>query len=196
MTTTSAPPRFTIAMLEALPEDGTRHEIIDGELIVSTQPDLRHQMLSGRIYMALTVWSDETAAGVAIQAPGVIFAEDQAVAPDVVWASRARLPLISGDDGKLHGAPDLIVELLSPGPTNEKRDRETKLTLYSRRGVQEYWIVDWRRRQLEIYRRQELALRLVATLYPADVVQSPLLPGFAVRLDHFFQDLAMLDRES
>ena len=180
-------------MLEALPEDGTRYEIIDGELIVSTQPDLRHQMLVGRIYLALTVWSDQTAAGIAVGAPGVIFAEDQAVAPDIVWVSRARLPLIAGDDGKLHGAPDLIVEHLSPGPTNEQRDRETKLTLYSRRGVQEYWIADWRRRELEIYRREEQALNLVATLHPSDIVRPPLLPGFAVRLGQFFQDLAMLD---
>jgi Uma2 family endonuclease len=82
----------------------------------------------------------------------------------------------------LHAAPELVVEILSPGATNERRDREAKLKLYSRRGVLEYWIVDWRAQQVEVYRREELALRLGATLYPADVLQSPLLPGFACQV--------------
>ena len=84
--------------------------------------------------------------------------EDTIGAPDVVWVSRERLSSVLAEDGKLHGAPDLVVEVLSPGPVNERRDREAKLKLYSQRGVREYWIVDWRQRKLEAYRRQEAAL--------------------------------------
>ncbi len=108
------------------------------------------------------------------------------MAPDVVWLSRARLRTALGEDRKLHQAPELIVEVLSPGPTNERRDREAKLKLSSRRGVLEYWIVDWRQRQVEVYRRQELALRLVATLYEKDELQSPILSGFACDLRRLF----------
>jgi len=73
----------------------------------------------------------------------------------------------------------LVIEVLSPGRANEVRDREVKLQLYSRRGVQEYWIADWRRHTVDVYRREDGALRLVATLSDGDTVTSPLLPGFA-----------------
>jgi Uma2 family endonuclease len=79
-----------------------------------------------------------------------------------------------------------VVEVLSPGPTNERRDREAKLKLYSRRGVQEYWIVDWQRRQVEVYRREQAALRLAHTLLPGDTIDSPLLPGFQCQIERFF----------
>ena len=64
-------------------------------------------------------------------------------APDVVWVSKERLAAVLRRDGKLHGAPDLVIEVLSPGAKNERRDREAKLKLYARRGVREYWIINW-----------------------------------------------------
>ena len=84
---------------------------------------------------------------------------------------------IFGPDGKLHAAPELIIEVLSPGAANEKRDREAKLKLYSRRGVEEYWIVDWRQRRIEIFRREQAQLALAATVMESDILTSPLLPG-------------------
>jgi Uma2 family endonuclease len=121
----------------------------------------------------------QTGAGEANLAPGVIFAEDDDVAPDVVWISRTRQATALGPDGHLHAAPELVIEVLSPGSTNERRDRGVKLKLYSRRGVLEYWLVNWQARQIEVYRREELTLRLVATLYATDTLTSPLLPDFA-----------------
>ncbi|MDQ5851540.1 MAG: Uma2 family endonuclease, partial [Chloroflexota bacterium] len=88
--------------------------------------------------------------------------------------------------GKLHAAPELVVEVLSPGGANERRDREAKLKLYSRRGVREYWIVDWRQRQVEVYRRAQAQLHLTETLYEDDRLQSPLLPNFAVQVRQLF----------
>lgn len=170
--------RFTIHDLELLPENGSRYEVIDGELYVTTQPHWRHQYACDGALVALRTWSEESGAGLALAAPGVIFAEDEAVAPDVVWISRERAERVLWDDGKLHAAPDLVVEVLSPGPKNEERDRDVKLVLYSRRGVREYWIVDWREMTVQVYRREQAALRLVATLTAEDTVTSPLLPGF------------------
>ena len=73
------------------------------------------------------------------------------------------------------------------GSVNERRDREVKRKLYSRRGVMKYWIVDWQTRTVEVYRRQELALHLVATLYVVDTLTSPLLPGFACPIATLFE---------
>ena len=178
--------RWTSADLAVLPDNGKRYEIIDGELYISRQPHWHHQRTCGKIVAALETWSAHTGAGEANLAPGVIFAEDDDVAPDVVWISQARRATALGADGHLHAAPELVVEILSPGTANERRDREAKLKLYSRRGVLEYWIVDWRAQQVEIYRREALALRLVTTLHPADTLTSPLLPGFACQVATLF----------
>lgn len=187
MTTTL---HFTIADLEGLPQkEGARYEIIAGELHVSTQPSWQHQVVCGHICAALIEWGRPTNAGRVIPAPGLIFAVNEAVAPDVVWVSRARLGEVLGPDGKLHAAPDLVVEVLSPGSTNQRRDRELKLDLYSRRGVQEYWIVDWEEGQLEVYRQQAGALLQMAKLHQADEVASPLLPDFRLSVARLFADL-------
>ena len=178
--------RWTSADLAVLPDNGKRYEIIDGELYMSRQPHWHHQRACGKIFAALETWSADTGTGEANLAPGVIFAEDDDVAPDVVWVSQARRATALGPDGHLHAAPELVVEILSPGATNERRDREAKLKLYSRRGVLEYWIVDWRAQQVEVYRREELVLRLVATLYPTDTLTSPLLHSFACRVAALF----------
>jgi Uma2 family endonuclease len=108
----------------------------------------------------------------------------------VVWISRARLSTALLEDRRhLHAAPELIVEVLSPGPTNEHRDREAKLKLYSRRGAHEYWVVDWRQRRVEVHRREDAELRLAATLYASDVLRSPLLPDFACPVAELFTGL-------
>ena len=178
--------RWTTHDLEFLPDDGKRYEIIDGELYVSRQPGYHHQYACSQLNIALGVWSNQTNVGVTLQAPGVIFADDDDVVPDVVWISHERLATALDQAGHLHAAPDLVVEVLSPGSANERRDREVKLKLYSRRGILEYWIVDWRLQQIEISRRDQALLRLVATLFAEDVVTSPLLPGFSCPVARLF----------
>ncbi len=71
---------------------------------------------------------------------------------------------------------------------NERRDREAKLKLYSRRGVLEYWIVNWQERYIEIYQREDAVLKLNRTLYENDTLQSPLLPGFTCQVSQLFDD--------
>ena len=186
----TTPLRFTSADLDAFPEnDGKRYEIIDGELYVSRQPHFNHQDVCSRLCSKLQQWSEQSGDGRAVVAPGLIFAEDDDVAPDVVWASSGRLTEILDPDGKLHGAPELIVEVLSPGAHNERRDRDAKLKLYSRRGVEEYWIVDWRRRRVEVFRRQDAHLSLTATLSNSDSLTTPLLSGFACPLSELFKGI-------
>ena len=172
--------RFTIHDLEHLPEDNEkRYEIIDGELYVSTAPDNNHQMVNLRIASALLKWSEDTRSGITLSNPGVIFTDDNAVIPDVIWVSRERYERFLGDDIKLHAAPELVVEVLSPGAANKARDLQLKLKLYSRQGVREYWIVDWRDATVQVYRRENADLKLVSTLVAEDNLESPLLPGFS-----------------
>jgi Uma2 family endonuclease len=172
--------RFTTADLIGLPDiDGVRYEIIDGELYVSKAPDWHHQWVGDRVLIAVDEWSRRSGLGVVLHAPGVVLPGDENVIPDLVWISRERFPLIMDASGHLKAAPELVVEVLSPGADNERRDRDIKLKLYSRQGVREYWIVDWLLRTIQIYRRQDAALQLVATLGDGDELTSPLLPGFS-----------------
>ena len=182
--------RFTSADLEVMPDDGKRYEIIDGELYVSKQPRYHHQYTCNEISWHLNNWVKQTGNGRVIPAPGVIFAEDDDVAPDVVWISDKRLAVALREDGKFHDAPELMIEVLSPGFANEKRDREAKLKLYSRRGVDEYWIVDWLMRSIEVYRRENAALHLVATLHESDTLETPLLPGFSCTVGSLFDTIS------
>jgi hypothetical protein len=118
-------------------------------------------------------------------APGVIFADDDDVVPDVVWISQARRAAALGPDGHLHAAPELAVEVLSPGSANERRDREVKLKLYSRRGVLEYWIVDWRTQQVEVYRPQDGMLCHAGTLSAAETLMLRVCPHIPWLLESY-----------
>ncbi len=173
--------RFTMTDLEALPDqlDDTRYEVIDGELFVAEQPHWAHQYVGAALAAALETWNGPMRRGIANIAPGVIFSPEDTVAPDVVWISRERAARGLWPDGKLHLPLELIAEVLSPGSANERRDREVKLKLYAREGVEEYWLVDWRTRTVEVYRRAGDRPHLVATLTDADSLSSPLLPGFS-----------------
>ncbi|MBD2461505.1 Uma2 family endonuclease [Oscillatoria sp. FACHB-1407] len=180
--------RWTTRDLDAMPDDGgwKRYEIIDGELFVTRAPHIRHQGAAGKLHVRLETWSELTGAGSAFQAPGVIFTPTDAVIPDVVWISRDRLANGIDEAGHLIVAPELMVEVLSPGELNEQRDKEVKLKLYSLHGVQEYWIVNWQLRSLEVYRRHDAQLQLVATLLPEDTLTSPLLPEFSLSVAQVF----------
>jgi Uma2 family endonuclease len=172
---------FTSADLKKFPDlPGVRYEIIDGELYVSRQPTLGHQFAVGETFAALHAWNAQTGHGWVFGAPGLVFAEDQDVAPDLVWISRERLAEAQDEKGHLRLAPEAVVEVLSPGRVNEVRDREIKLSLYARQHVQEYWIVDWMQHQVAVYRHDGANLQLADTLGADETLTSPLLPGFAL----------------
>ncbi|MHC5936374.1 Uma2 family endonuclease [Nostoc sp.] len=178
--------RWTTADLELFPDNGNRYEIIDGELFVTKALHWNHQKACARICTTLDNWSQATSLGEVVTAPGIIFGDNDNVIPDVVWVSNERLPLLLDEAGHLTGAPELIVEVLSASSENEKRDRELKLKLYSVRGVREYWIVDWRKQQVEVYRREQASLKLVATLFNGDELSSPILPDFNCAIAQLF----------
>ncbi|OCQ98179.1 hypothetical protein BCD64_12750 [Nostoc sp. MBR 210] len=181
--------RWTIHDIEVLPEnEWTRYEIINGELFVTRTPHHRHQQVCGKTSRQLDIWSESSGLGVTIISPGLIFSEADSVIPDVVWVSQERLAQIEDEAGHLTAAPELVIEVLSPGTQNERRDKEVKLKLYSIHGVREYWILNRFTKQVEVYRREKAQLILVATLIGDDEITSPLLPGFCCSISCFFPE--------
>ncbi|MFS8895466.1 Uma2 family endonuclease [Synechococcus sp. R3-13] len=179
--------RWTLRDIEALPEnEWIRYEIIDGELLVTRSPHHKHQHIIGCLFSALHRWSLETGLGEPSIMPGILFSEFDNVSPDVVWVSYERLSQIQDEAGHFRGAPELVVEVLSPGKVHEDRDRLAKRKLYSVHGVQEYWIVDRLAQRVEVYRRQQAQLVLVETLLAQDALSSPLLPGFVCTVAELF----------
>ncbi len=178
---------WTTADLELFPDNGNRYEIIDGDLFVTKAPHWGHQEVAGNAYTALKNWSRQTGLGKTVPAPGIIFTDADNVIPDVVWVSNERLAKILDNSGHLNAAPELVVEVMSPGKENEKRDRQSKLKLYSAQGVREYWIFDWKEEKIEVYRREDGTLKLAKTLFKEDHLTSPLLPGFNVLVGELFE---------
>lgn len=179
--------RWTIADLAGFPDNGNRYEIIDGELFVTRAPHLDHQDVAGLVYAELLRWSLQSNLGKPFITPGIIFSESDAVIPDVIWISHERRARLVDSSGYLTGAPELVVEVLSNTEKDKKRDRETKLKLYSVQGVSEYWIVDREQQLIEVFRRENAILKKAMTLLKADRLTSFLLPGFSCEVASLFE---------
>lgn len=133
-------PQITWDDVRQLPDDGNRYEAIEGGLYMTPAPSVRHQTISFRLGRELGRLLVDTGHGQLWHAPlGVRFpATGEGVQPDIVFVSNARRSIVAPDE--LKGAPDLVVEILSP--STAARDRDLKRRLYARQGVAEYWIVD------------------------------------------------------
>jgi Uma2 family endonuclease len=139
------------------------------------------------LHKVLAIWNDKTNSGEVFEVAGLVFGLDDEVIPDLMWISHGRVETAFRADGHLHEAPELVIEVLSPGRANERRDRLAKLALYSRSGVDEYWIVSWQTRSTELFRRVGDMLTLTATLRDDDVIESPILPQFTCPVAEIFR---------
>ncbi len=182
----SSQTRFTYEDYLNFPQDGRRHELIDGEHFVSPSPIRRHQQLSLRLAFAIEAHLRQHPVGEVYLAPfDVILSTIDVVEPDLLYISRERADILRE---WVHGAPDLVVEILSPG--TRKTDEITKRRLYDRVGVKEYWIVDPELDAVKIYRRAEDGTfpRVAELTREAhDTLTTPLLPGLSVALDELFR---------
>ena len=178
-------PLVTIADLDALPDDGNRYELFEGEIFVSRAPSLSHQRVLGNIYTVVRSYLDQNAIGEILLTPGVTFNDFNGAIPDAVFIShQRRREIISGE--RVTGAPELVIEVLSPGTENERRDRVMKRQVYGKHGVKEYWIADPQNRSLEVYRLKRHTLTLVKTFMDADEITTSVLPGFRCRANQIF----------
>jgi Uma2 family endonuclease len=178
--------RLTNADVESMPDDGNRYELIDGELYVSAAPSFFHQTILANIMFAFRDYLRDRPIGRITPGVGVIFDDYDGVIPDLVFATRERMTRTLAA-GRFRAAPEIVIEILSPGASNIRRDRHVKLSLYSANGVDEYWIVDPENRSVEINRRNETGdLMLERNLNDREELTSVLLPGFSVPVDTFF----------
>src|SRR5215510_10998430 len=174
MTTRIGPP-MTIADLEALPEDGNRYEIIEGELFVSRAPGLTHQIVSDNIIYLIRSYLERHPVGIVVSTIGLILTEYSGVIPDIVFFTHANAKrIVSGE--RLINAPDLVIEILSAGSENLRRDRVAKRQLYGKHGVLEYWLIDPTRQTVEVYSLHGESLDLASTLQREDELSTPVLP--------------------
>jgi len=179
-------PLMTIADLEAMPDDdGNRYELIEGELYVSSAPGLTHQIVSDNIVHLMRTYLDQNPIGIAVSTIGLILSNYNGVIPDIVFFSHEESDRIVSNE-RLYAAPSLVIEILSAGAANLRRDRVAKHKLYQKYAVQEYWIVDRDERAVEIYRLKNEALELAAKARGDDEITTPILPGFACSAQQIF----------
>jgi Uma2 family endonuclease len=180
--------RFTYEDFLLFPDDGKRHEIIDGEHYVTPSANLRHQDLAGRLHMAISNYlSTHPGTGRVFMAPlDVVFSFYDVVEPDLLYVAGDQSEIMTPQN--IQGAPALVVEILSK--STRKRDEQTKRRLFERGGVREYWLIDPELDLVKLYRRTkgEESLPRVAELTAEDhnVLETPLLPGFSLALATFF----------
>jgi Uma2 family endonuclease len=180
-------PPLTVADLEATPDDGKRHELIEGQLYVSDSAYYLHQTILGRIFVPIILYLAEHPIGEIVPGIGVIFDDFSGVIPDLVFFTRERKGYILAG-ARLIGAPDIAIEILSPGASNERRDRYLKRQLYSTHGVGEYWIVDPETRSVEVYRKlDEKGFVLAENLQIGDELTSTFLESFRLPVKAIFE---------
>lgn len=137
--TIERPPRTMMEVYQTLPE-GTMAELIENQICMSPSPVSQHQQLLNKINVKLYQLLQEQGAQV-LPAPMDVYLDEtsNAVQPDIIVVLKENLSIIH-ENGHIHGVPDLLVEVLSPG--NKDHDRVTKKALYEKFGVREYWIAD------------------------------------------------------
>jgi Uma2 family endonuclease len=170
------------------PDDGKRHELIDGEHFVTPSPNRRHQRVLQNLNLVLVSFVRQRRLGEVFFAPfDVVFTRHDVVEPDLLYISAERSGVLT--EANVQGAPDLVVEVLSP--SSRRQDEVLKRDLYERGGVAEYWIVDPEAETVKAFRRGEdgrFGRALLLTLRDGDALSTPLLPGLEIPLPAIFED--------
>jgi Uma2 family endonuclease len=178
--------RMTYDDLLLLPDDGLRHELIDGAHFVTPAPSSRHQVILSNLHILIAPHVRALRSGIALFAPfDVVFSKHDVVEPDLLYFSAARYAEVVTEKNA-QGPPDLAIEILSPG--TRRRDEVLKRRLYERMAVSEYWIVDPTAETLKVFRLDGRKYRLLELALDAgDVVTSPLFPGLVIPLAAIFE---------
>src|SRR3954463_6054722 len=162
------------------PDDGNRYEVIDGELYVTPPPIWGHQRGLSKLHIRLGAWIYGHDLGEIVEAPvGVVLDEHNGLQPDIVFVSRERLQIIN--ERGIEGAPDLVVEALSP--STRTRDKGVKMRRYAAAGVRHYWQLDPGIETLEAYRLTEQGYELVGLYGLGSVFRPELFPGLEIPID-------------
>ena len=170
------------------PDDGKRHELIDGEHYVTPSPNTKHQRVAGSLHLLIGSWLEDHRIGQIFFAPyDVVFSEFDVVEPDLLYLSNERAAQVITP---LHakGVPELVIEIASKG--TRKRDETIKRRLYERSGVSEYWVVDPVIDVIRLYRLEtdRFGRPLELSREAGDVLTTLLLPGLELPLTRIFRE--------
>jgi len=167
--------RFTYEDYRHMPDD-KRYELLEGELVMAPSPVEYHQRISGNLQFLLQKFVRQRNLGFIYDAPfDVVLSEENVVQPDILFVSRERSSIITAENIK--GAPDLVIEIVSPA--TEYRDREIKRKLYAKYGVKEYWLVDPDKQTIEVMELSEGGFRTREVYRKGEMVQSATLVGLS-----------------
>jgi Uma2 family endonuclease len=176
------PPGMTWAEYSLLPDDGKRYEVLEGVLTVAPAPNFRHQDIIWQLGPMLRAFVSAHNLGIVVGAPiHVILALDTIVQPDILFIAKENVGMI---DDRIHGAPDLCIEVLSP--STALNDRYAKKEIYARFGVHEYWIIDGARQSVTIYTMQGRAYGEPTEAMGNDLIRATVVEGFAIRAGDIF----------
>jgi Uma2 family endonuclease len=177
----SEPQLLTYSDLEAIPYDGKRRELLDGELIVSPSPKTRHQRLVGRLFQSIDLHVQEHGGGEVFIAPlDILLSKSNVVDPDVFFVAEASAEVVT--EKNIQGVPDLLIEVLS----DPRIDRVRKRDIYAQFGVPESWIVDPDADRVEVYRHDGTGYPKPEIYEPGEILTYQGLPGFSLDLERLF----------
>ena len=163
--------------------DYERWELIDGELILKTSPNIAHQDNRMELGYRMTNFVEMNDAGVVyIADTDVVLSDSDVVQPDIMFISKESRHIIG--EANIQGAPDLVVEILSP--STARRDWGVKRELYAKHGVKEYWIADPANKIVWVMLLKDGVLEIQQTRYSGDTIASSVLAGFTVNVDDIF----------
>lgn len=178
--------KFTYEDYLVIPDDGKRYEIIEGELFMTPAPILKHQDILREFSNRIDSFVKKNNLGIVFFAPcDVIFSKTNIVQPDILFISKKNRAILA--EKNIQGAPDLLVEIISP--STEERDVVFKKKLYSKFGVKEYWIVYPNEDKVEVFSLQNNGYQLHGNYEKKEVLISPLLKGLEINLSEIFREL-------
>jgi Uma2 family endonuclease len=179
---------MTIDHLESIPYDEWhRYELIEGELYVSCAPGIPHQLVLNNLQLELGNYLRQNPIGTVVPGPGAVFDKYNSVIPDIVFVRNDRWNSIVSKS-RFNAAPDLVIEIVSPGSTNHSRDFNLKRKVYGKFGVPEYWIVDCWSRSVIIFRLEDNTLKEETRFRETDTLESPIFPNLSLKLRDIFTD--------
>jgi Uma2 family endonuclease len=175
--------RLTYEDYAALPNDGRRYQLLEGEIDVTPAPSTTHQRVSRNLELVLSEHVRRLKLGALYDAPvDMILDEETVTQPDILFVSRERLSIVH--ERGIEGPADLVVEILSP--KTRRVDRTTKMRIYAHAGVRHYWLVDPEARTLETFALSDLAYVLLAAANNEEILKPDLFPGLEIRLGDIF----------
>ena len=177
--------RLTYKDLEQLPEDdGKKYELHEGDLFVTAAPRLDHQEFAGELFVWLRDFVRRNRLGKVYQHVDVSFSDDTVYTPDIAFVGSSK----AGQRTRrfVRGAPDLVVEVLSP--TTEARDRRLKLQSYARHGGAEYWLCDADARRVEVLVLRGGNFEILAVFGENDTLRSEVLKGLEIPLEEVWPE--------